>query len=108
VVYFVGTRFLGGTATYGELLRTLGFAETPSILLILSFIPILGGLASLVALVWRLVAGFIATRQALDLDNMRTLIAILLGLVALVVVVTIVGAIAAALFGAGVLVGRMF
>jgi len=108
VVYFVGTRFMGGTATYGELLRTLGFAETPSILLILSFIPILGGLASLVALVWRLVAGFIATRQALDLDNMRTLIAILLGLVALVVVVTIVGAIAAALFGAGVLVGRMF
>src|SRR5712691_3838448 len=26
VVYFVGTRFFGGTATYGELLRTLGFA----------------------------------------------------------------------------------
>src|SRR4051812_22322897 len=29
VMYFVGTRFMGGTATYGELLRTLGFAEAP-------------------------------------------------------------------------------
>jgi hypothetical protein len=26
VMYFVGTRFFGGTATYGELLRTMGFA----------------------------------------------------------------------------------
>jgi hypothetical protein len=108
VVFFVGTRFMGGTATYGELLRTLGFAETPSILLILSFIPVLGGLASLVALIWRIVAGFIATRQALDLDNTRTLVTILLGMLALVIVVAIVGIIVGTIFGAGVLVGRMF
>src|ERR1700730_12746455 len=38
VVYFVGTRFFGGTATYGELLRTLGFADSPGVLLILGFI----------------------------------------------------------------------
>src|SRR6266571_2186304 len=40
VVYFVGTRFFGGTATYGELLRTLGFADSPSVLMVFSFIPV--------------------------------------------------------------------
>jgi hypothetical protein len=108
VVYFVGTRFMGGTATYGELLRTLGFAETPSILLIFSFIPVLGALVGLVALIWRLVAGFIATRQALDIDNARTLLTMLIGLVALVVAGLVISLIVAAIFGAGVLVGRMF
>jgi hypothetical protein len=107
VVYFVGTRFMGGTATYGELLRTLGFAETPSILLIFSFIPIVGGLLGLVALVWRLVAGFIGTRQALDIDNARTLVTILIGMVALAIAAAIIGLIVAAIFGAGMLVGRM-
>lgn len=107
VVYYVGTRFFGGTATYGELLRTLGFAETPSILLIFSFIPVLGGLISLVALVWRIIAGFIAIRQALDIDNIRTLWTILLGLVALAVVVILIGIVVGAIFGAGVAIGRL-
>src|SRR5712691_9727400 len=77
VVYFVGTRFFGGTATYGELLRTLGFAESPSVLLILSFIPVLGGILALVVGIWTLVTIFIATRQALDIDNTKTFFTIL-------------------------------
>lgn len=107
VVYFVGTRFMGGTATYGELLRTLGFAETPSILLIFSFIPVLGGLISLVALVWRIVAGFIATRQALDIDNTRTFVTILVGIFALFIAVAVVGIVVGVIFGAGVAIGRL-
>jgi hypothetical protein len=106
VVYYVGTRFMGGTATYGELLRTLGFAETPSLLLIFSFIPLLGGIISLVALVWRIVAGFIATRQALDIDNTKTLLTIIVGAVALIIVVAVIGIIVGGIFGAGVLIGR--
>ena len=107
VVYFVGTRFMGGTATYGEMLRTLGFAETPSVLLIFSFIPVLGGLISLVALVWRIVAGFIATRQALDIDNAKTLVTIVLGIVALIVVLAVIGIVVGVIFGAGVAVGGL-
>ena len=107
VVYFVGTRFMGGTATYGELLRTLGFAETPSILLIFSFIPVLGGIVAFVAFIWRVVAGFIATRQALDIDNSKTVVTILLGIVALVIAVAVVGIVVGAIFGAGVFVGSM-
>lgn len=89
VIFFVGTRLFGGTATYGELLRTLGFAYTPSILGILSFIPILGGLIGLAAGIWGLVTGFIAIRQALDLDNGKTIAAIIVGIVAYMIVLFI-------------------
>ena len=107
VIYYVGTRFMGGTATYGELLRTLGFAQTPNILHIFNFIPVLGGLLSLVAFVWFIVAGFIAARQALDLDNVKTFWTIVLGAVALIVVFAVVGLVVALIFGAGVYVGRL-
>src|SRR5438128_661776 len=48
VMYFVGTRAFHGTATYGELLRTLGFANSPGVLLIFRFVPVVGGLIALV------------------------------------------------------------
>jgi hypothetical protein len=108
VVYLVGTRFVGGTATYGEMLRTLGFAEAPSILLILNFIPVLGQLLSLIVFIWTIVTGFIATRQALDIDNGKTVLAIVLGIVALIVVFAVLSAIFGAIFGLGYLVGRAY
>ena len=107
VIYYVGTRFMGGTATYGELLRTLGFAQTPNILHIFNFIPVLGGLLSLIAFVWFIVAGFIAARQALDVDNAKTFWTIVLGAVALILVFAVVGLVVALIFGAGVYVGRL-
>jgi hypothetical protein len=105
VVYFVGTRFFGGTATYGELLRTLGFAESPSVLLLFSFIPIIGGILSLVVAIWTIVTSFIATRQALDIDNVKTFFTILIGAVALIIVIAIISLIFGAVFAAGALVG---
>ncbi|HEV7665337.1 MAG TPA: Yip1 family protein [Chloroflexota bacterium] len=108
VLYFVGTRFFGGTATYGELLRTLGFAESPSVLLILSFVPVLGGILALVVGIWTLVASFIATRQALDIDNTKTVFTIIVGVVALFIVFAIVAALLALVFGAGAAAGRLF
>jgi hypothetical protein len=55
VVYFVGTRVYNAPATTGELLRTLGYAQSPLLLNVLSGIPCLGGLISLVAGIWSLV-----------------------------------------------------
>jgi hypothetical protein len=107
VVYFVGTRFFGGTATYGELLRTLGFAQAPRVLAILSFIPVLGGIIALVAAIWTLVASFIATRQALDIDNTKTFFTILIGLVVLIVVSLIVATVVGIIFGLGALAGSL-
>src|SRR5262249_39418520 len=89
-----------------ELLRTLGFAESPSVLLLFSFIPVLGGLIGLVVGIWTLVASFIGTRQALDIDNTKTVLTIIIGVIALFVVVVIVAAIVGSIFGLGLALGR--
>ncbi|MBV9580082.1 MAG: YIP1 family protein [Chloroflexi bacterium] len=108
VMYFVGTRLFHGTATYGEVLRTLGFAYSPSVLLILSFIPVLGGIIDLVVTIWLLVAGFIAIREALDLDTGNTIATIVVGFIAYLVVIAIVLAILAPIgLGAAFLTGRL-
>jgi hypothetical protein len=99
VVYFVGTRMFGGTATYGEVLRTLGFADSPQVLLILSFVPGVGPLISVVVFFWSIVSSFIATRQALDLDNTKTVFTIIIGVVALLIVIGVLGAIIGSLVG---------
>ena len=107
VLYFVGTRFFGGTATYGELLRTLGFASTPRLLGILSFVPVVGWLIALAAGIWSLVASFIGIRQALDIDNTKTVFTILIGLVAIIIVSFVIGLVLALIFGAGVAAGSL-
>ena len=68
-------------ANYGQLLRTLGFATTPSILEFFVFIPILGSLLSLVGFLWMLVAGVIAVRQALDFSTWRAIGTCIVGLI---------------------------
>jgi hypothetical protein len=108
VMYFVGTRLFHGTATYGELLRTLGFAQTPGVLLVLGFIPVLGGIIDLVVFVWLIVAGFIAIREALDLDTGNTIATVVVGIIAYAVVAAIVGLILASLgLGAMALTGGL-
>jgi hypothetical protein len=107
VVYWVGVRLMGGTATPGEVLRTLGFAETPLVLLIFRGIWILGPIVSLAAVIWFFVASFIGTRQALDLDNGKTAVTMLIGLVGIIVVVSIVSTIFRLIFGLGLLVGGL-
>jgi len=104
VMYFVGTRFFQGTATYGELLRTLGFAYSPGVLLILRFIPVLGGLITLAVAIWRIITGFIAVREALDVDSGKAVATIVIGIVGYIIVLAIVGLILGLLgFGAAML-----
>ena len=74
--YWLGTTIFKGPeteATYGQLLRTLGFAHSPGALRIFSFIPFIGGLIAFVASIWSLVAGVIAVRQALDFSTWRAI-----------------------------------
>lgn len=85
VTYLIGDKILGGTATWGELLRTLGFAQSPGLLIVLAVIPFFGGLVRLAVGIWILVAGFIGLRQALDLGNLKTFFTAVLGWLALVV-----------------------
>lgn len=78
VTYVIGTRVFQGSATWGELLRTLGFAQSPGILAIVGVLPLMGLVTWIIPL-WILVAGFIAVRQALDIGNGPTFLTILLG-----------------------------
>lgn len=79
VTYFIGTRLFKGVATWGELLRTIGFAQAPGVLMILGGVGLIGGLAAAAASIWMLVAGIIAIRQALDVGTGEALITAFLG-----------------------------
>ncbi|MDQ3809355.1 MAG: YIP1 family protein [Chloroflexota bacterium] len=89
VTYLIGGKLLGGTATWGELLRTLGFAQTPGVLNVLGIIPLLGSLIRFAVLIWVLVAGIIAIRQALDFSTGKAVLTALLGWLALAIVTVI-------------------
>jgi hypothetical protein len=79
VAYLIGDELLGGRATWGELLRTLGFAQTPGLLAILGFIPVLGTLIRFIVAIWVLVTGLIALRQALDVSTGKAILTAVLG-----------------------------
>ena len=91
ITYVIGDKFLGGTATWGELLRTLGFAQSPGVLMILGIVPILGGLVRLLVAIWLLVAGVVAIRQALDFSTGKAILTAFLGWLALVALAFLTG-----------------
>jgi hypothetical protein len=69
LTYLIGTKLFPEPqtkATYGELLRSLGFASSPGLIRVLGIIPFFGALVFLIAAIWMLVAMVIAVRQALD------------------------------------------
>jgi hypothetical protein len=76
ITYWIGKTIFKGPqteVTYGQMLRTLGFANSPGVLRIFSFIPFIGGLIAFVATIWVLIAGIIAIRQALDFSTWRAI-----------------------------------
>lgn len=79
VTYFIGTRLFKGEATWGEMLRTIGFAKSPGVLFLLAGVPLLGSLVAAAAGIWMLIAGLIAIRQALDVTTGQALITAFLG-----------------------------
>jgi len=84
ITYLIGGKLLGGTATWGELLRTIGFAQSPGVLMIFGIIPILGGLVRVVVAVWLLFTGIVAIRQALDFSTGKAILTAFLGWIAMV------------------------
>jgi len=76
MAYLIGTRLLAGPETkadVGEVLRTLGFAQTPGVISAIAFIPVLGVLVSLVAGIWGLITAVIALRTSLDVSTGRAI-----------------------------------
>jgi hypothetical protein len=95
VTYLIGDKLLGGTATWGELLRTLGFAQAPGVLYVLGIIPGIGGLIRVVVSIWVLIAGVIAIRQALDFSTGKAVVTAILGWLAIAIPLFILGVSAA-------------
>ncbi|MGH7466478.1 MAG: YIP1 family protein [Longimicrobiales bacterium] len=92
ITYFVGAKVFHGTANWGELARTLGFAQAPGLLYLLVLIPILGGLIEFIVGIWILIAGFIAIRQALDITTGQAVVVAFMGLLVLVIPPIVLGA----------------
>jgi hypothetical protein len=91
ITYWIGTSVFKGQATPGELLRTIGFAQTPGVLNILQFVPILGGVVSLVVFFWSIFAGVIALRQALDISTGQAIITALIGFIPMFLLYCVMG-----------------
>lgn len=84
VAYLVGSAVFATprtSVTLGQVLRTVGFAQAPKLLLVLGIIPILGWVVGLVVFFWFLAAAIVALREAFEFDTGR---AIATGIVALI------------------------
>jgi hypothetical protein len=89
VAYMVGMGFLSGDATEAEaefhgVLRTVGFAQVPDLLVVFTIVPggIIGGLLSLAGSFWVIVCAVVALHVSLKVSIPR---AILIGLIAAIV-----------------------
>ena len=91
VTYLIGDKLLGGTATWGELLRTIGFAQSPGVLAVLAILPVVGGVIRLILAIWILVAGIIAIRQALDFSTGKAVLTAVIGWLALAIPMMMIG-----------------
>lgn len=90
VLWIIGTRVLPGKNTqadFGQLLRTVGFAQSPALFAIFGIIPFLGPFLVFVAIGWALVATVVAVRQALDYDDtLRAVIVCVIAYVGMLIV----------------------
>ncbi|MCY4456076.1 MAG: hypothetical protein OXC56_07170 [Chloroflexi bacterium] len=85
LAYFIGTRIFRTAETsadWGEVARTLGFASSPRVLLLLGLVPGILGAVSFVVGVWLVLTTISALKAALELGTWR---AVGTALVALIV-----------------------
>ena len=100
VAYYVGASLFSSgqtSVTPGQVLRTIGFAQAPKLLLIVAIVPLLGWIVGLIVFFWFLAAAIVALREAFEFDTGR---AIGTGLVA-VIAIAVVDIVLRAVFGIG-------
>lgn len=72
ITHYIGTTILKTAATeadWGQLARTLGFAQSPGVLKVVGFIPVIGPLIFFIASIWQLVAMIVAIKVALEYES---------------------------------------
>ncbi len=98
VVNWVGRTVFNADVTFNELVRTLGLAYVWHIVGVVGVLTAFSdGLACLLApavfVAWivGLIASFMATKEALDLETVQTIATVILGWVAMIVVTVLIG-----------------
>ncbi len=92
--YWIATSFFSHPqmrTSPGEMLRTIGFAQTPGVLLFLTFIPGLGALVGLVAGIWQFIGAVIGVRAAMDSSTGPAVATVLIGAVITIAVNIAIG-----------------
>ena len=93
IVHLIGTKIMASHSTHadwGQLARTLGFAQSPGIFKVLGLVPVIGNIIFAVASIWMLVAMVVAVRQALDYTSTwRAIAVVLIGFIPYVLLMSI-------------------
>ena len=79
LTFLIGTKLLatrGTLATWGDLLRTTGFAASPGLLRIFGVVPFTTSFIFFVTSVWMLMAFVVAVQEALDFRNIWRAVAV--------------------------------
>ena len=101
VAYVVGVKLFPGPETkssWGELARTLGYANTARFLILFELVPGLQALTRLVVSVWVLVATVVALRAALDITTGRAVWIAIASAIGQLIVIAVALTIATAVF----------
>lgn len=92
--FWLGTTLFKGPdtkSTLGELLRVLGFADTPALLNILTFIPFVGPIIPFVTMVWTIIAAVIGVRQACDFTTGRAVCTVVVAAIIPFIILVLIG-----------------
>ena len=102
--FWLGTTLFKGPdtkSTLGELLRVLGFADSPALLNIFIFLPFIGPIIPFVTMIWTIIAGVVGVRQACDFTTGRAVgtvvVASIIPLIILILIGIMVGGALAAM-----------
>ncbi|MCL5257164.1 MAG: YIP1 family protein [Chloroflexi bacterium] len=96
VAYFIGAKLFGGRSSIVEMLRTLGYANSPRLIGVLGFIPCIGWIFSLAGSILSLIAGIIAIRESMEFDTSKAIVTAIIGFILFVVVSAIIALVIAA------------
>jgi hypothetical protein len=116
VINWVGRAVFHADVNFNELVRTLGLAYVWNVIGVIGVLAAISGALScllapvmIIAVLLMIIAWFIAAKEALDLEWVQTIAAVILGWLALVVITIVIGGLVLGLFGLGAAaVGGLF
>jgi hypothetical protein len=92
--FWLGTTLFKGPDTkssLGELLRVLGFADSPALLNLFTFIPFIGPIIPFVTMIWTIIAAVVGVRQACDFTTGRAVGTVLVAAIIPFIILVLIG-----------------